>query len=333
MFGIKPFYYAEKDGRAYFASEKKSILELTKINEVNKEALQYYFTFRFIPEPLSLHEGIFRLAPGHYFTKKIGCEIVIKEYADALFKNDYYKTEKEAISEIRRVLDDSMQYHLRSDVPVGALLSSGIDSTVTTAMAKKYVKDLKTFTIGFDVDGKNETPIAKESAKEIGVPNYSMTVSADEYKDVLERYTFVMDDPLADPSAVALYFVTRLASEHVTVIISGEGSDELFTGYKMYRQVLDLEGFKFVPFKKGMKKLVSSLPNFKGKSSILRGLTKVEDRYVSNTRGFDKDEDIKKLLKDYNENLNLHDLVKPYYDKIGKKVSDVSKMQYVDLKM
>ncbi len=82
-----------------------------------------------------------------------------------------------------------------------------------------------------------------------------------------------------------------------------------------------------------MKKLVSSLPNFKGKSSILRGLTKVEDRYVSNTRGFDKDEDIKKLLKDYNENVNLHDLVKPYYNKIGKKVSDISKMQYVDLKM
>ncbi|MCQ2910815.1 MAG: asparagine synthase (glutamine-hydrolyzing) [Clostridia bacterium] len=332
MFGIKPMYYAEKDGVTYFASEKKSILELTKINEINKTALQYYFDFRFVPEPLTMHEGIYRLAPGHLFIKKINEPLVIEEYWDAEFSNDYFKTEEEAIEEIRRVLNDSMKYHLRSDVPVGALLSSGIDSTITSAIAKDYVDDIKTFTIGFDVGEKNETPIAKESAKAMGVENYSMTVDANEYKDALMRYTFNMDDPLADPSAVALYFVTRLASEHVTVIISGEGSDELFTGYKMYRQPLDLKKFKYVPFKKAIKKIVQAMPDFKGKHTIIRGLTDIRERYVSNTRAFEDQNELKKLLKNYDDSLFLPNVVKPHYDKAGK-IHDVSKMQYVDLKM
>ncbi|MCQ2978941.1 MAG: asparagine synthase (glutamine-hydrolyzing) [Clostridia bacterium] len=332
MFGIKPLYYCEHNGVSYFASEKKSIIELTKLNEIDKKALQYYFTFRFIPEPLTLHKGIYRLAPGHYFIKKINEPLVIKEYWDAEFKKDYFKTEDEAIEEIRRVLNDSMKYHLRSDVPVGALLSSGIDSTITSAIAKDYVDDIKTFTIGFDVGEKNETPIAKESAKAMGVENYSMTVDANEYKDALLRYTFNMDDPLADPSAVALYFVTRLASEHVTVIISGEGSDELFTGYKMYRQPLDLGNFKYVPFKKAIKKVVEAMPDFKGKHTIIRGLTNIRDRYISNTRGFDDKEGLKKILQEYDDSLNITDLVSGYYDKVNN-VHDVSKMQYVDLKM
>ena len=332
MFGIKPMYYGEKDGVMYFASEKKQIVELTKNKEIDKEALQYYFTFRFIPEPLTLHKGIKRLAPGHYFVKKVGEPLVIEEYWDAEFKKDYFKTEDEAIEAIRNALDDSMKYHIRSDVPVGALLSSGIDSTITTAMAKKYYKDIKTFTIGFDVGEKNETPIAKESAKEMGLENYAMTVDANEYRESLEKITFNMDDPLADPSAIALYFVTRLASEHVTVIISGEGSDELFTGYKMYRQPLDLGFLKWVPFKKGVKKVVEKMPNFKGKQSIIRGLTNIRERYVSNTRAFDTDEELKKVLKNYNESLYLPGLVTSYYDKVSN-VHDVSKMQYVDLKM
>lgn len=332
MFGIKPMYYAEKDGTTYFASEKKSIIHLTGENKVDKKSLQYYFNLRFVPEPLTLTEGIFRLPPGCQFTKKIGEKIEIEEYYNPEFKTDYFKTEEEAVSEIRRVLNDSMKMHLRADVPVGALLSSGIDSTITTAIAKDYVKDLKTFTIGFDAGDKNETPVAKESAKEMNLENYAMTVDALTYKDALERYIFVMDDPLADPSAVALYFVTKLASEHVTVIISGEGSDELFTGYKMYRQPLDLSKFKWIPFKKGIKSLVNKLPNFKGKNTIINGLTKLDDRYISNTRSFDDEKELKKLLKNFDPSLNIMDTVKPYYKRAGK-ISDVSKMQYVDLKM
>jgi len=332
MFGIKPFYYSEVDGVSYFASEKKSIIELTHNTEINEEALQYYFSFKYVPEPLTMNKNIFRLEPGHCFTKKVGGPMVIEEYWDADFHKDYYKTEEEAIAAIRKVLKESVGFHLRSDVPVGALLSSGIDSTITAAIAKDHVKNIKTFTIGFDTGSNNETPIAKESAKAMGVENYSMTVDAKEYISSLDKVAFCMDDPLGDPAAIALYFVTRLAGEHVTVIISGEGSDELFTGYKMYRQPLSLAWAKYIPNKNFSKKVVSKLHHFPGQNSFIKGCTDISERYISNTLGFESEKDLKRLIRNYDENLTLKKVVKKHYERVGD-VNDVSKMQYVDLKM
>jgi len=332
MFGIKPFYYSEVDGITYFASEKKSIIELTHNTEIDEKALQYYFSFRYVPEPLTMNKNIFRLEPGHCFIKKVGGPMVIEEYWDADFHKEYYKTEEEAIAAIRNVLKDSMEFHSRSDVPVGALLSSGIDSTITAAIAKDHYRDIKTFTIGFDTGANNETPIAKESAKAMGVENYSMTVDAKEYLNSLDRVTFCMEDPLGDPSAVALYFVTRLASEHVTVIISGEGSDELFTGYKMYRQPLDLAWTKYIPNKNMSKNVLSKLPHFPGQNSIIKGCTDISERYASNTLGFESAKELSTLLKNYDPNLKVKDAVKKHYERVGD-VNNVSKMQYVDIKM
>ncbi len=334
MFGIKPMFYATEGDNLYIASEKKSILEMAEFKEVDEEALQYYFAYRYVPEPMTLTKGIKKLPAGHYFLKKPGEELIIKEFWDAEFSKDYYKTEDEAVEAIRKVLDDSMKFHIRSDVPVGALLSSGIDSTITTAIAKNYCDDgkIKTFTIGFDVGEKNETPIAEASAKEMGLENYAITVNAKEYMDILPKLTWHMDDPLADPSAVALYFVTKKASEYVTVIISGEGSDELFSGYKMYRQPISLGWAKYVPCKNVLRKIAEKIPNMPGRNAFVNAMTPIEERYTSNTHAFEHQSQIKKLMKNYDEKICPKNLVKDYYKKC-EGLCDTTRMQYVDIKM
>ncbi len=334
MFGIKPLFVSTEGEVTYFASEKKSILAMTANKEIDRKALQYYFAYRYIPEPLTLNKGISKIPAGHYFIKHLNKEIKIEKYWNATFSKDYYKTEDEAIEAIRNVLDDSMKYHIRSDVPVGALLSSGIDSTITTAIAKRYYRDIQTFTIGFDVGEKNETPIAKQSSDALGLSNTAITVDANTFRDALLKVMWHMDDPLADPSAVALYFVTQCASEHVTVIISGEGSDELFTGYKMYRQVHDLRAFKLIPrfLRRWLKRKVAGCPKFKGKNMILNGLTDVEERYVSNTKAFETNDQVRRLVKNYDENVKIEEIVRPYYEAV-KGYPDVTKMQYLDINM
>jgi asparagine synthase (glutamine-hydrolysing) len=330
-FGIKPFFYLEEDGRTFFASEKKSIL-LARPNDVlNNDALQHYLTYQFVPEPFTLSTGINKLEPGHYFTKKLGSRMEIKRYWKAHF-NPIQKTEADFIKEIKDVLFDSVKMHMRSDVPVGSFLSGGIDSSIIASIAKEFHPAIKTFSVGFERNGFSEIDVAKETADKLGVENISYVITPEEYMNEVPKIIWHMDDPLADPACVPLYFVAREARKHVTVVLSGEGADELFGGYNIYREPQSLEVFNKIPRvgKVLLKRIACIMPEgMKGKSFIERGVTPMEERYIGNAKMFTEEEK-RDLLKVYHPGLDYTDITKPLYEE-SKGYDPVDRMQFIDI--
>ena len=330
-FGIKPFFYYEDGDKMYFGSEKKSILLAMEKPELNYDAVQYYLTYQFVPEPFTMTKGIRKLEPGHYFVKKIGKPMEIKRYWKASF-HPVHKSEDEFIQEVRDVMIDSVKVHMRSDVPVGAFLSGGIDSSITASIAKQFHPGIKTFSVGFERDGYSEIDVAKETAEKLGVENISYVITPEEYMKELPKIIWHMDDPLADPACVPLYFVAREARKHVTVVLSGEGADELFGGYNIYREPQSLEVFDKIPAagKSILKALAKVLPEgVKGKSFIERGVTPMEDRYIGNAKMYTEEEK-RDLLLTYNNSLDYRDITKPLYDET-KGYDPVDRMQYIDI--
>jgi len=330
-FGIKPFFYSENDERTFFASEKKSILLAMKNDVLNYESLQHYLTYQFVPEPETLSQGIHKLEPGHYFTKKMGSAMEIKRYWKAHFQ-PVQKSESDYIKEIKDVLFDSVKIHMRSDVPVGSFLSGGIDSSIIASIAKEFHPAIKTFSVGFEHNGFSEIDVAKETADKLGVENISYVISPEEYMNEVPKIMWHMDDPLADPACVPLYFVAREARKHVTVVLSGEGADELFGGYNIYREPESLKMFNKMPqFGKVFLKWIARLmpEGMKGKSFIERGVTPMEERYIGNAKMFTEIEK-KQLLNVYNSNLHYTDITKPLYME-SRGYDPVDQMQYIDI--
>ncbi|KXY12722.1 asparagine synthase (glutamine-hydrolyzing) [Bacillus sp. FSL K6-0067] len=330
-FGIKPLYIAQQNDITFFASEKKSILHVMQDKGVNPTALQHYFTYQYGPEPETLTNDINRIEPGHYFIKEIGKELEVYRYWKPYF-NASDKTKEDHIRAIRDVLYDSVKVHMRSDVPVGAFLSGGIDSSIIASIAKEINPNLLTFSVGFEHRGFSEIDVAKETAEKLGVKNYNVLVTPQEFMNEFPKIMWHMDDPLADPAAVPLYFVAKEARKHVTVVLSGEGSDELFGGYNIYREPNSLKMFSYIPTSgKTVLKALSGVlkEGFKGKSFLERGCTPIEELYYGNAKIFREEEKIK-LIKSYNESVNYKDVTKPLYNEI-KNYDDVSKMQYIDM--
>ena len=330
-FGIKPFFYFEDGDRTFFASEKKSILLALENDVLNYQALQHYFTYQFVPEPYTLSAGINKLEPGSYFTKKIGYPMEIKQYWKARFA-PVHKTETDFTKDIKAVLTESVKIHMRSDVPVGAFLSGGIDSSIIVSIAKEFHPDIKTFSVGFERNGFSEIDVAKETANKLGVENISYVISPEEYMKELPKIIWHMDDPLADPACVPLYFVAREARKHVTVVLSGEGADELFGGYNIYREPQSLEVFNKVPgaVKQFLNWIAAMLPDgTKGKSFIQRGVTPMEKRYIGNAKMFTEEEK-RELLNVYQDGLNYTDITKPFYEKT-RDYDPVNRMQFIDI--
>ncbi|WP_439019733.1 asparagine synthase (glutamine-hydrolyzing) [Bacillus thuringiensis] len=330
-FGIKPLYIAQQNDITFFASEKKSILHVMQDKGVNPTALQHYFTYQYGPEPETLTNDINKIEPGHYFIKEIGKEIEVYRYWKPYF-NASDNTKEEHIRAIRDVLYDSVKVHMRSDVPVGAFLSGGIDSSIIASIAKEINPNLLTFSVGFEHRGFSEIDVAKETAEKLGVKNYSVLVTPQEFMNEFPKIMWHMDDPLADPAAVPLYFVAKEARKHVTVVLSGEGSDELFGGYNIYREPNSLKMFSYIPTSgKTVLKALSGVlkEGFKGKSFLERGCTPIEERYYGNAKIFREEEKVK-LIKSYNESVNYKDVTKPLYNEI-RHYDDISKMQYIDM--
>ncbi|MFP3123144.1 asparagine synthase (glutamine-hydrolyzing) [Ectobacillus funiculus] len=330
-FGIKPLHFAEDGDAVYFASEKKSILHALRDKGVNPTSLQHYFTYQYGPEPETLTVDIRKVEPGHYFVKKPGQPISFHQYWKPHFKASH-ATKDEHIQKIRDVLYNSVQVHMRSDVPVGSFLSGGIDSSIIASIAKEFNPNLLTFSVGFEREGFSEVDVAKETAEKLQVKNYSVNVTPEEYMKEFPKIIWHMDDPLADPAAVPLYFVAREARKHVTVVLSGEGSDELFGGYNIYREPNSLKMFSYIPEpgKRVLKALSGALQEgFKGKSFLERGCTPIEQRYYGNAKIFTEAEK-QQLMKSYNNGVSYLDITKPLYDEIHM-YDDVSKMQYIDM--
>ena len=367
MFGIKPFYYAQAGGSFIYGSEIKSILEYPGYErEVNLEALEQYMSFQYSVLPETFFKGIFRLPAGHYMIWKDG-KLRTRRYFDPMLtpvkakdreKEEGRKTvgekavwEKAAgekadshncidgsgagqsahdrlVDEIDRAVQESVRYHMVSDVEVASLLSSGVDSSYVAAT----FKGAKTFTVGFDYETYNEIPYAEALSGEVGIRNYSKIISTREYWKEFPKIQYYMDEPLADASAAALYFVDREASRHVKVILSGEGADELFGGYVIYHEPFSLNAYQKIPagVRRAAAAVVSVLPGHpKGKGFIMRGAKPVEERFIGNANVYT----VKlrnRVLRHTTKNSDPKNLTAPYYRR-ARHLSDTEKMQYIDL--
>jgi len=335
-FGIKPLYVAGDDLGCYVASEKKALLQLLgdAAGGVDSRALQQYLTLQYVPEPASMHEGIRRLESGTCFSVVDG-EITTRRYFDPDFAVRPVRARDQAdlYSRIRETLDESVRVHMRADVTVGAFLSGGIDSTAIAALAKQYNPDLLTFTVGFERQGFSEIDVAAESAAAIGVEHITRVVTAEEFAEAVPAIVWYLDDPVADPALVPLWFIAREARKHVKVVLSGEGADELFGGYNIYREPLSLAAFGMLPKRvlRGLAVLSERIPaGVRGKDLLRRGSIPLEQRYYGNARIF-RDEELG-FLRTYDPEVSVTDLTAPLYAETrARGYDDVTAMQYIDL--
>lgn len=329
FFGIKPLYYGIIGKTFMFGSEIKSFLAHPDFKkELNTEALENYLTFQYSPTKDTFFRNVYKLMPAHYFTLKDG-KLQIKRYWDVNFNADEKPSLEEWVQRISDTFKDSVEAHKIADVEVGSFLSSGVDSSYAAAVAEVD----KTFTVGFGDDEKyNEIGWAKEFSKAIGKENTSKVITPEEYWGSLEKIQYHMDEPLADPSAVALYFVCNIASERLKVVLSGEGADEIFGGYNVYS---DPDGTLYdklpMSLRKGIRKAAEKLPAKRGVNFFVRKGKTVEERFIGNAYIFTPEER-KNLLKITTEAPHPMELTKPCYSRVKGK-DDVTKMQYLDLHM
>ena len=331
FFGIKPMHYTQIGNDFVYASEIKSILEYPKFEKkFNIKALDSYLSFQYAVPPETFFEGVYCLMPGHYLWYKDG-EIETTRYFEARFNPDEEMTEEEAVDKIEKVFENSVNAHKIADVEVGCFLSSGVDSSYVST----YFADQKTFTVGFDFGEKyNEISWAKNLSEKIGVEHHTHLISSEEFWDAVPTVQYHMDQPLADPSCIALYFVSRLASHYVKVVLSGEGADELFGGYTCYN---DPRVFKIyqtiVPhcIRKAIRAICRKLPDIKGRDYLIRACDKLEERYIGNAFMYDYKQK-QELLKDPSIATRPQDLTRKYYYRC-RKYDDVTKMQYLDINM
>ena len=333
IFGIKPFYYTEMEDSFIFGSEIKAFLEHPKFKkELNEEALGHYLSFQYSPCEETFFKNVYKLPPAHYLILKES-KLTKVCYWKPNFDSTQYNADSHSIL-IENVMQESVKAHKIADVEVGSYLSGGIDSSYIAKLAN--VK--KTFTVGFDTPyGKkyNEIGFAKEFAKAIGVENISKTITPEEFWNSLPKIQYHMDEPLADPSAVALYFVSRLASESVKVVMSGEGADELFGGYRIYQEPLTLTIYDKLPFpfRRMVSAICSFLPKKRGINYLIRRGQTIEERYIGNANIFSYKERRKLLKSPYAKNVCKPQVVCSKYYADVKNEDTVTKMQYLDINM
>lgn len=333
MFGIKPFYYTFMGESFIFGSEIKSFLEHPDFKkELNEDALAHYLSFQYSPTEETFFKGVYKLPPAHYFTFKNG-EMKKTRY----FKPDF-KAQDGVLEYFADLTDkavrESVAAHKIADVEVGSFLSSGIDSSYIAEAADVD----KTFTVGFespDGDRYNEIHFAKKFADTIGVENISKIITPEEYWGTFPKIQYHMDEPLADPAAIALYFVSELASKYVKVVMSGEGADELFGGYRIYQEPITLTAYDKLPFciRRVISKICEHLPQKHGINYLVRRGKTIEERFIGNASIFSVKER-NALLKSETAKkaVSPQVLCGKFYSEVSDK-DDITKMQYLDINM
>jgi asparagine synthase (glutamine-hydrolyzing) len=328
-FGIKPYYYALLDGDLLFGSEVKSFLKYPKFKkEVNEKALKHYLVFQYNPLEETFFKGVKKLRPGHYYIYENG-KMEIKTYYNLTL--DYKDmTFDEAVGKIEKEVEESVKYHKISDVEVGSFLSGGVDSSYVVATA---LPD-KTFSVGFDNKGFNETMYAKELSDSLGIKNFAKLITPDEFFEGINKVQYYSDEPHANLSSVPLYFLSKLASEQVKVVLSGEGADELFAGYNDYADALPQRMYRKLPFSLRHKLYLKykDRKHFRGQTIILKYGQKVEDRYIGPAEIMTDELANSLVTSKYKNAETSRDLTKKYYDEV-KNMDDVSKRLYLDMKM
>lgn len=328
-FGIKPLHYTRlADGALLYASELKSLFPHPGFRPVfNYAALDHYLSFQYSLQPETFYRDVYCLPPAHCLRFADG-ELKVKRYWRAEFRPDEDMTLEQAVDDIDRAFTGSVEAHRISDVEVGCFLSGGVDSSFVAS----YFGGQKAFTVGFDNgDHYDESRYARELAAQLGIDHYTHTITPEEYWEALPRVQYHLDQPLADPSCVALYFVSRLAAQHVKVVLSGEGADELFGGYRIYHEPASLARWQRLPrwLRRAAAAFASLLPEgVKGRSFLIRGATPLEERFIGNAYMFHPKEKAR-LLRDIPAT-DPADAVRELYGRTEGQ-DDVTRMQVVDI--
>lgn len=331
FFGIKPLHYTMIGDSLCYASEIKSILEHPNFEKIfNEKALDHYLSFQYCPPPMTFFENVYCLLPGHFMWYRNGV-VETQRYFEPKFKPDNEMTEEEAVNKIEEVFENSVNAHKISDVEVGCFLSSGVDSSYVST----YFSGQKTFTVGFDFGEKyNEITWAESLSEKIDVEHHSKLITSEEFWAAVPKVQYHMDQPLADPSCIALYFVTKLASEYVKVVLSGEGADELFGGYTCYNDPRVFKVYqKIVPYciRRAICAICKKLPDIKGRDYLIRATHPLEKRFIGNAYMYDLKQK-KDILKNSSLATDPSKLVRRLYTR-ARRYDDVTKMQYLDINM
>ncbi|CAJ1501938.1 asparagine synthase (glutamine-hydrolyzing) [[Mycobacterium] burgundiense] len=341
-FGIKPLFMATGPGGTVVGSEKKCLMELAGPlgidTTIDVRAVQHYTVLQYVPEPETLHRGVRRLESGCHARLRPGTAPTVTRYFEPRFEAVPFAngsrrgTDQARYDEITAVLEDSVAKHMRADVTVGAFLSGGIDSTAIAALAIRHNPRLITFTTGFEREGFSEVDVAAASAEAIGARHVTKVVSAAEFVEALPQIVWYLDEPVADPALVPLFFIAREARKHVKVVLSGEGADELFGGYTIYREPLSLKPFDYFPgrLRRSVGKIAQPLPEgMRGKSLLHRGSLTLEERYYGNARSFN-DAQLRAVLPGFREDWVHTDVTAPLYAESAG-WDPVARMQHIDL--
>jgi asparagine synthase (glutamine-hydrolysing) len=333
IFGIKPFYYYRcDDGTLLYGSEIKSFLEYPKFKKaVNKRALRPYLTLQYSATEETFFEGVYKLPAAHCFTFDLQTsEMKTRRYWDA----DFSPVEKPFdvyVDELNDVVHESVDAHRIADVKVGAFLSGGVDSSYITAC---QMPD-ETFSVGFDYHKFNETNYAAELSEKLGVKNFRKMITAEECFEALPTIQYHMDEPQSNLSSVPLYFLAQMASEHVTVVLSGEGSDEIFGGYGEYEDTEPVAKYKRrVPFgvRRALGNIALHLPYFKGHNFLMKGAEMPEHYFLGQALVWPEREVDSVLKPEYQNADGAFELAAPIYARVADK-PELTKKQYLDMNM
>ncbi len=331
-FGIKPMYYYD-DGQTFlWASEIKAFLEHPNFKkELNLKLLPIHLSFEFIPSRDTMFKNVYKLLPGQYFIHKNGKTETHLYYKFNYDHIDNSQTVEEDSKKIEQLVDNSVKAHMIADVEVGSFLSSGIDSSYVFNEATKYMP-MQSFSIGFHHSKYSELSWSTDFAKKIHQKNTPIYMTGDDYFDFLPTMMYYMDEPLSNPAAIQLYYLSKTTRKYVKVALSGEGADEFFGGYNTYLEALPFDRYqKFVP--KPVRKMLGSvaekMPRFHGRRFLIRGAEPLYERYYRVNYVFDYD-DRNKLLKDPSINMDSGKYTKHIFDDVKGK-DEMTKMQYFDI--
>ena len=323
-FGIKPLYYYKTDDIFLFSSEIKSFLDIPGFKkELNKEMLGAYLTFSFTPGSNTFFKNVYKLSPGHYMTINIKTkELKIEKYFTLNFSSTKESYEN-IVDEISKSMKESVKYHLISDVEVGSFLSSGIDSSYLVSLARPN----KTYTVGYENKKYSEIDYAKDLTDRLGIQNISSKITKEEYMKAIDDVFYHMDEPTTDACSIAVYFLSKLASKDVKVVLSGEGADEFFGGYNSY----DDNPYTKLPLfiRKIVANICKVLPKNKYTRYLIRRGKSLEESYVSINRNF-YDDELKDILT-FNDYLKNKDILQDTYLEY-KNENELNKKLAIDIR-
>jgi asparagine synthase (glutamine-hydrolysing) len=333
-FGIKPFFYRTDGGLLRFASEKKALVEPGEITQLDGDALRRYLSFQYVPAPATLTPPALALPPGHTLTARPGGTVEVARFWRPQLR-PAAAAQPGTADRILAVMRDSVAVHLRSDAPLGAFLSGGIDSATICALVAERRPDLLTFTVGFERQGYSEIDRAQEIAASLSVKSIPYVIGVEEFMRHLPQIIWHLDDPMADAAAVPLWFVAREARKHVKVVLSGEGADELFGGYLIYHQPGVVRAGERLPDwgRTTLKRAASLLPaGVKGKGFLERTSTPLRRRFIGNAHVYVGAEVDQVAGPGARGQASPYDVTDPIYAQAARDgLDDASTMQLVDI--